>query len=68
MAEDISGDDLDVLMQRITESISRPLEGIDVPVTASIGTAVVTPYVSDLDELLRTADSAMYQAKRRHHQ
>ena len=67
LAEDISGDDLDVLMTRITESISRPLEGIDVPVTASIGTAVVTPYVSDLDELLRTADSAMYQAKRHHH-
>jgi diguanylate cyclase (GGDEF)-like protein/PAS domain S-box-containing protein len=64
LAEDIDGDDLDVLMRRIDESISRPLEGIDVPVTASIGTAIVSPYAADLDELLRTADNAMYEAKR----
>lgn len=64
LAEDIDGDDLDVLMRRIDESISRPLEGIDVPVTASIGTAIVSPYASNLDELLRTADDAMYQVKR----
>ncbi|WP_112241802.1 diguanylate cyclase domain-containing protein [Kribbella monticola] len=64
LAEDIDGDDLDVLMRRIDESISKPLDGIDVPVTASIGTAVVSPYASDLNELLRTADNAMYQAKR----
>jgi GGDEF domain-containing protein len=52
-------------MRRIDESISSPLEGIDVPVTASIGTAIVSPYAADLDELLRTADNAMYEAKRR---
>jgi len=65
LAEDISGEDLNFLMHRISEAIARPLTDIDVPVTASIGTAVVSPYVSDLDELLRTADDAMYQAKRR---
>jgi diguanylate cyclase (GGDEF)-like protein/PAS domain S-box-containing protein len=65
LAEDIADDDLDVLVERIIESICRPLEGIDVPVTVSIGTAIVSPHVSDLDELLRTADDAMYQAKRR---
>ena len=64
LAEDIYGDALDVLINRINESISSPLEGIDVAVTASIGIAVVTPYTSDLDELLRTADRAMYKAKR----
>jgi GGDEF domain-containing protein len=51
-------------MRRIEDSINRPLTGIDVPVTASIGTAVVSPYTADLDELLRTADQAMYHAKR----
>jgi diguanylate cyclase (GGDEF)-like protein/PAS domain S-box-containing protein len=66
LAEDIDGDDLDVLMRRIDESISRPLEGIDVHVTTSIGTAVVSPYASNLDELLRMADNAMYEAKRIH--
>ena len=64
LAEEIEGDDLDALMRRIDESIRSPLEGIDVAVTASIGTAVVSPYATDLDELLRTADHAMYEAKR----
>jgi diguanylate cyclase (GGDEF)-like protein/PAS domain S-box-containing protein len=64
LAEEIEGDDLDALMRRIDESIRSPLAGIDVAVTASIGTAVVSPYATDLDELLRTADHAMYEAKR----
>jgi diguanylate cyclase (GGDEF)-like protein/PAS domain S-box-containing protein len=66
LAEDIDGDDLDALIRRIDESISLPLEGIDVPVTASIGTAIVSPYAASLDELLRTADNAMYEHKRVH--
>ena len=66
LAEDIDGDALDMLMHRIDESISKPLDGIDVPVTASIGTAIVSPYATDLEELLRTADNAMYEAKRQH--
>lgn len=64
LAEDIDGDDLDVLIRRIDVSISLPLDGIDVPVTASIGTAIVSPYAANLDELLRTADNAMYENKR----
>ncbi|MEU4390687.1 diguanylate cyclase [Kribbella sp. NPDC023855] len=66
LAEDIDGDDLEALIGRIDEAISRPLEGIDVPVTAAIGTAVVGPYAAALEELLRTADNAMYEAKRAH--
>lgn len=66
LAEDIDGDDLEALIGRIDEAISRPLEGIDVPVTAAIGTAVVSPYAAALEELLRTADNAMYEAKRSH--
>ncbi|WP_238334746.1 diguanylate cyclase domain-containing protein [Kribbella amoyensis] len=65
LAEEIDGTDLDALIRRVEESIGRPLAGIDVPVTASIGTAVVSPYSADLDELLRTADQAMYEAKHR---
>lgn len=65
LAEDISGDALDLLVERLDEAIASPLTDIDVPVTASIGTGIVSPYVTDLDELLRTADDAMYQAKRR---
>lgn len=65
LAEDISGDALDLLVGRLDEAIASPLTDIDVPVTASIGTGIVSPYVTDLDELLRTADDAMYQAKRR---
>ncbi|ONI68900.1 diguanylate cyclase [Kribbella sp. ALI-6-A] len=65
LAEEIDGADLATLMRRIEESVNRPLEGIDVPVTTSIGTAVVSPYTADLDELLRIADQEMYQAKQR---
>jgi diguanylate cyclase (GGDEF)-like protein/PAS domain S-box-containing protein len=64
LAEEIDGAALATLMRRIEDSINRPLTDIDVPVTASIGTAVVSPYTADLDELLRTADQAMYHAKR----
>ncbi|WP_433013657.1 diguanylate cyclase domain-containing protein [Kribbella sp. CA-294648] len=66
LAEDIDGDDLEAMIGRIDEAISRPLDGIDVPVTAAIGTAVVSPYAAALEELLRTADNAMYEAKRSH--
>ncbi len=65
LAEEIDDDDLTALIRRLEESIRRPLTGIDVPVTTSIGTAAVTPFSTDLDELLRTADHAMYQAKNR---
>ncbi|WP_432943980.1 diguanylate cyclase domain-containing protein [Kribbella sp. CA-253562] len=65
LAEEIDGADLATLMRRIEESVNRPLPGIDVPVTTSIGTAVVSPYTADLDELLRVADQEMYQAKQR---
>ncbi|ADB29429.1 diguanylate cyclase with PAS/PAC and GAF sensors [Kribbella flavida DSM 17836] len=63
LAEEIDGTDLTALVRRIEDSINRPLTGIDVPVTASLGTAVVSPYTADLEELLRTADHAMYEAK-----
>jgi diguanylate cyclase (GGDEF)-like protein/PAS domain S-box-containing protein len=65
LAEDIGGDDLAALMNRICEAIAQPLQDIDVPVTASMGAAIITPYVTGLNELLHIADNAMYEAKRR---
>lgn len=65
LAEDITPDGLALLTERIDAAIARPLDGMAVPVTASIGTALITPEVADLDEALRSADLAMYRVKRR---
>src|SRR5215218_4660868 len=46
-------------------AVSRPLPDITVQVTASIGTAPITPQTTDLDALLHTADKAMYTTKHR---
>jgi diguanylate cyclase (GGDEF)-like protein/PAS domain S-box-containing protein len=64
LAEDISGADLAILVKRIESAVSEPLPGIDVPLRASIGAAVVDENVSSLEELLRAADTAMYDVKR----
>lgn len=65
LAEDIASDDLDQLTERVMSAIQRPLPGIDVLVSASIGTAVIEPESPTLDSLLRNADKAMYDVKRR---
>jgi GGDEF domain-containing protein len=39
------------------------LGGIDIPVSASVGTATGDPRVVDVHELIRRADAAMYLAK-----
>lgn len=55
--------------RRIAERIERaiavpiPWRGLDMSVTASLGIACATPSVT-ADELIRQADTAMYQAKR----
>ena len=65
LAEDISGDDLATLIARLEAAVSRPLPGISVQVTASIGTVPITPDTADLDALLHRADQAMYAVKHR---
>ena len=64
LAEDIASDDLDQLTARVMGAIQRPLPGIEVLVSASIGTAVIDSSSPTLDSLLRNADKAMYAVKR----
>lgn len=65
LAEDIDADDLDQLTDRVLQAIARPLPEVEVAVTASIGAAVLDPDSATLDSLLRHADRAMYEVKRR---
>ncbi|MFG1627971.1 diguanylate cyclase domain-containing protein [Kribbella sp. NPDC049227] len=65
LAEDIADEDLATLITRLETAVSRPLPGITIEVSTSIGTAPITPDSTDLDALLHTADQAMYDAK--HH-
>ncbi len=65
LAEDIADDDLATLIARLESAVSRPLLDITVQVTASIGTAPITPETTDLDTLLHIADQAMYESKQR---
>jgi len=50
--------------QRLVAELAKPYEGIDTPVSASIGIAVYPTAGKDLGELLENADRALYAAKR----
>jgi GGDEF domain-containing protein len=70
--------DAEALGQRIAEAVSRPVElaGVEVVVGASVGVLGVDAFlnwgsadsggatVPSADDLLRTVDAAMYEAKR----
>jgi diguanylate cyclase (GGDEF)-like protein len=55
------------IARRIVEALAAPfpLDDVIVDVSASVGIAFSTPKGTDPEELLREADIAMYQAKRR---
>ena len=59
-------DDAALVADRLLEAIAEPVEagGRSVTVTASIGVATTTREALAADELLRSADAAMYTAKR----
>ena len=56
-----------MIARRIVEALRAPfpLDDVVVEVSASVGIAFSTPKGTDPEELLREADIAMYQAKRR---
>jgi diguanylate cyclase (GGDEF)-like protein/PAS domain S-box-containing protein len=59
--------DAEVVAQRVLSALTQPFEiGTDVvSVTPSIGVVISSPEFNAPDDLLRAADHAMYQAKRR---
>ncbi|MGH2909076.1 MAG: putative bifunctional diguanylate cyclase/phosphodiesterase, partial [Solirubrobacteraceae bacterium] len=61
-------DDAQVVAGRIAEALREPvhLDGVPIGVDASIGIALHPAHGSDLGELIRRADIAMYEAKRTH--
>jgi predicted signal transduction protein with EAL and GGDEF domain len=67
LADDTAGAATEVA-ERILRTIRRPfqLEGMELRVDASIGIASAPQHANTLDDLLRFADIAMYQAKARH--
>ncbi|MEP6660906.1 MAG: EAL domain-containing protein [Acidimicrobiales bacterium] len=68
LCEDLnSAADVEVLGKRIDESFATPfaLDGIELVVTASVGMAFAGPGEDISEDLLRQADVAMYEAKRK---
>ena len=59
--------DVEAVAQRIVDSISTPftIEDKEVFSGASIGVAEITSDYTDADDIMRDADAAMYQAKKR---
>lgn len=59
------GDSVAIAVQRMIWSIARPyhLENVDLYVNACVGIAIYPDDGSDIDELLKHADLAMYRAK-----
>jgi len=57
--------DAGMVAERVLESLSRPgwVEGHEIRITASIGIAIWPHDGTDVEGLLRNADSAMYHAK-----
>ena len=61
-----SGVDLEAVCDRVLGALAEPfaVDGTAVGVSASIGLAAAAPGAFETDELLRRADSALYEAKR----
>ena len=62
-----NADDTELVAQRITTALGEPfvLTGVTISITVSVGIAFSGPGVDAPRSLLRDADAAMYQAKRR---
>lgn len=60
----IAPDAARVVAEKIIAAIGAPLPGIDLSVSASVGVAIYPRDGLDSDALLKSADQAMYRAKR----
>ena len=65
---DVGAEEANVLAEVISEALERPvpLRGTTVAIAGSIGIAVSPEHGTDVPTLMRRADMAMYDAKRRH--
>ena len=61
-----SRQDVGAVAEKITQAIAQPIRVLGVPVEigASVGIAMFEPGLATLGDLLRRADTAMYEAKR----
>jgi diguanylate cyclase (GGDEF)-like protein len=59
-------DDADAVASKVNESVSRPyvIEGHPISMTASIGVAFFPNHGDDPEALMKSADAALYEAKR----
>ena len=57
--------DIEVLARRVVEELSRPfpIEGTDIQIGTSVGIAQSPADSSQADELIKLADSALYECK-----
>ncbi|MEL1134504.1 GGDEF domain-containing protein [Desulfitobacterium sp. THU1] len=66
LAQNISAEAIEELPRRIIESLERPfdLEGQSIYITASLGVSVYPVDGETVDQLIKSADIAMYKAKK----
>lgn len=65
VSPDSSGDDAAALAERILKAVAQPFEidGLSLPVSASIGISVFPDDSPDAETMLKHADTAMFEAK-----
>jgi diguanylate cyclase (GGDEF)-like protein len=60
------GDDVAELVSKVIQAMSQPynIQGRDVNVTASVGVSIYPTHGEDVETLMKSADLALYEAKR----
>lgn len=60
------GDDATILVSKVIQAVSQPycIQGLDVSVTVSVGVSIFPTHGEDVETLMKSADLALYEAKR----